>query len=66
MNEPFYQTMMAIELTRDQARDFALEDPDSFANFVMAYHSSVVTDYIKHCPEELTRFVMAGGLSEEV
>lgn len=65
MNKPFYQTMLAVELTRETAKGFALEYPESFADFVMAYHPSVIIDFIKQCPKELTRFVMAGGLSEE-
>ena len=66
MNEPFYQTMMAVELTRETAKDFVLDHAECFAGFVMAYHPSVVIDFIKQCPKELTEFVMAGGLSGEV
>lgn len=66
MNEPFYQTIMAIELTRETALDFALDDPERFADFVMAYHPDVILDYIKQCPNELNQFVRDGGLSEEV
>ncbi len=65
MEGTFYETRMTIDLTRESAKSFALDDPESFTDFVMAYHPSVIIDYIKQCPKELIRFVKSGGLSEE-
>ena len=65
MSKPIYSTTLQVEITCDTARDFCMDDPDSFVNFMLLCHQDAVVDYIRHCPEELSRFVRSGGLSEE-
>lgn len=61
----FYSTEISVHITREQARDFCTEDPENFADFMMAYNSEAVIDYIKCNPSLLQKFILDGGLSEE-
>ena len=42
-----------------------MEDPENFVDFVMAYNTDAVIDYIKSDPKLLRKFILDGGLSEE-
>ena len=65
MSAPIYSTTVNIHMTREQARDFTLVDPENFVDFVMAYNTDAVIDYIKSDPKLLRKFILDGGLSEE-
>lgn len=65
MSAHIFSTTISVHMTREQARDFVLEDPENFADFILAYNTDAAIDYIKSNPRLLNKFILDGGLSEE-